>query len=127
MEKAISIIDIAIKWLQVNGFKPVVSEKKRQNTAKLEWSANIVDFVELIIALLEAKAFNHGNISKTNVINAFCKFLNIEIKCFYTTYNNIKSRGNKTQFLDELKYLLELKIDNDDERISNRYKRSKTN
>jgi RteC protein. len=124
LKKAISIIDIAIKWLQVNEFKPVI-KKKNQITAKLEWTANIVDFVELIIALLEAKAFNRGRISKTTVINSLCEFFNIEMSSFYVTYNNIKSRGNRTQFLDELKNLLELKIDNDDEKISNRNKRSK--
>ena len=127
LEKAILNIDVALKWIRLNNFKPVVSKGTVQKTAKLEWTANIVDLVELTIALLEAKAFNRGRISKATVINTLCQFFNIEISSFYATYNNIKSRENRTQFLDELKNLLELKIDNDDERISNRNKKSKTN
>lgn len=125
IEKAISIINIAIEWLRVKGYNGYADLPTTENTldsAKLYWTGKLVDFVELISALYEAKIFNKGSIKKKTLIKSLCVFFNVKISDFNVHYSNIKNRSDRTKFLNELMALLESKMDSDEEKIANRYK-----
>lgn len=72
--------------------------------SNLYWSGNKVDLVELIYALHASKVINRGNVEIKEIAAVFEYVFNIDIRGYYRTYLEIKTRKtNKTKFIDALK------------------------
>jgi hypothetical protein len=81
-------------------------------TKKLRWTGAIVDLVELIYALYEAKCFNDGKIFLKDLFYIVGDVFGCEIKNYYHQFGDIKNRvrGDRTKFLDVLKKVLMNKL-----------------
>lgn len=78
--------------------------------SKLIWTTEKRDLIELIYALHEAKAINHGQIAIQELINKFSYFFDIELTNAYNEFYKAKRRKSSiTRFLDELRNALLLK------------------
>lgn len=77
-----------------------------------EWTENLTSLAELLYSLKDSKAINHGNISVKELIELFCKVLNVPEGNIYNAFRLVQNRKKeKTVFLDKLKMTLEHKID----------------
>ena len=123
--KTILSVDFAIKWLciQESCNKPNIPEKKNPGFTP-QWTADIIDLVEIVMALHERGAINNGEVSITDTINFFFNLFNLKPGNFFSTYAVMRNRANsKTLFLDKLKKLLENKMDRDDNKHIKRKQR----
>ena len=78
------------------------------------WTGSKTDLVELIYALCETESFSFGKITRKRLADYFESVFNIDLGDVYRTYLEIRERNNRTQFLDELKEKLIIKMDADD-------------
>jgi len=79
-----------------------ISEKNKYG---INWNGKDAEFLEWIYATIESGVLK-GYGKKEDVINAFAKFLGIEIKNPFQTLNGIKTKrnnDNRTIFLDKIK------------------------
>jgi len=89
---------------------PQKNDPYERPNIKLLWSADKRDLIELIYALHEAKAINHGQISIQVLVNKFSYFFDIELTNAYNEFYKAKKRkSSTTRFLDELRNALLLK------------------
>lgn len=84
--------------------------------AKETWTRSKTDLVELLYAICETDCFNFGNINLKRLTDYFENVFNVDLGNVYHTYIEIKSRANRTQFLDELKARLIARMDEDDQK-----------
>lgn len=77
---------------------------KRKSIAKLFWTGNKVDLIELIYALYASGAINRGTANINEIANTFETLLETDLGDYYHTYSEIRSRKiHRTKFLDKLK------------------------
>ena len=76
----------------------------------LNWTDSKVDLVELIYALHSAQSLNNGNVELSEIALVFEQVFNIELKDFYRTFADIKSRKTSTKFLNLLRSQLAERI-----------------
>ena len=94
-------------------------------TECLQWTAGVIDLVELLMALHECRAINNGEVSITAIVNFFFNLFGLKPGNFFSTYGVMRTRANsRSLFLDELKKSLESKMDRDDNKES-RHRREK--
>lgn len=80
-----------------------------------EWTADIVDLIEISMSLHERGAINHGKISITAVVQLLFSVFGLKPGNFFSSYGVMRTRaGSRTRFHDELKEALENKMDRDD-------------
>jgi hypothetical protein len=81
--------------------------------AHLAWTGHNTDLVELIYALISARAINNGKISIIGLARLFGSIFNVDIeKDLYGYYTEIKQRKiDQTKFLEYLKSSLQQRID----------------
>jgi hypothetical protein len=96
-------------------FKCENEEKNEKGKLKyhLDWTSTKTDLIELINALVAAKAINHGVVDMKKVTDSFQDLFQIDLKDFYRTFSDLKGRDNPIKFLDYLSDSLLFKIDND--------------
>lgn len=87
------------------------SESNTVPTKKLRWTDNKIALIELMYALHSAKCINSGNIELSEIAAVFEEMFDIELNDYYRKYIEIKGRkGQNTKFLDNLKQVLENRI-----------------
>ncbi len=92
-----------------------ISEFKERQPNLLVWSGGKTDLIELIYALFSSGHLNHGTTDIITISRAFEDFFNIKLNNLYKTYYDIKARkGERTKFLNQLKILLDAKLNKDD-------------
>ncbi|MDR0231387.1 MAG: RteC domain-containing protein [Dysgonamonadaceae bacterium] len=129
MDKVVRLIDRRIEFVE----KQILAElsipgwlrktdsqetPKQENTAfNPQWTADVVDLVEMAMSLHESKAINNGEVSITTLVHFFFKLFGMKPGNFFSTYGVMRTRaGSRTLFLDELKRMMEYKMDRDDEK-----------
>ena len=80
------------------------------------WTRSKTDLVELIYAIFETNCFNREKISLKRLVNYFENVFGVELGNPYHIYTELKERFNRTQFLDELRTSLIVKMDADERR-----------
>jgi hypothetical protein len=94
---------------RLNQFSELISQ------SPLNWTANQVDFTELLYALKLSKSINHGRIDIKKATKILCSIFNLSEFDVYRVFVSIKNRQKeKTVFLDYLKDCLEMKIEEDE-------------
>ncbi len=81
--------------------------------AQLAWTGHIIDLVELLYALISARAINNGKIPIIGLAKLFGSIFNMDLeKDLYRYYSEIKQRKiDQTKFLEHLKSALQQRID----------------
>lgn len=83
---------------------------------KETWTRSKTDLAELIYAICETDCFNYGKINLKRLTDYFENVFNIDLGNIYHTYVEMKSRANRTQFLDELRDRLNKRMEDDDQK-----------
>jgi hypothetical protein len=84
----------------------------KMNDHKLTWTISKISLVEIIYALKEVKAFNHGKADLKTITEYFERIFNIHIGNIYRSFQEIMSRKTGyTVFIDMLKDWYLKKID----------------
>lgn len=86
----------------------------------MEWTDDAIKLLELALSVHRARSINHGKATIKAVVDLFFGLFGLKPGNFSATYGVMRIRGNRTQYLDELKAGLEEKMDEDDERQENR-------
>ena len=114
--KAITGIESAMKWIQIH--KNEIGQGAGSISKpdfKPQWTSDIVDLLEMSMALHERKAINNGEVPITTVVTFLFSQFGLKPGNFFSTYGVMRNRvKSRTQFLDELKKSLERKMDHDD-------------
>lgn len=82
----------------------------------LKWTGSKVALTELLYALHSAGVFNHGNTDIKTIATYFQRMFDIELGEYYRTYLELRLRNNPTKFLDNLKMVLDQRMEEDDAR-----------
>lgn len=125
ISKAILATENAMKWIESHeSDHPCKIQAPDTNDFIPQWTADVIDLVEMAMALHERKAISNGEVSITAVVNFFFNLFNMKPGNFFSTYGVMRTRADsRTLFLDELKRVLENKMDRDDEKEIKRNKR----
>ena len=75
-----------------------------------------VDTQQMIYAIFETNCFNQGKVTLKRLTDCFENMFDVDVGNAYHIYTELKERQNRTQFLDELKANLIVKMDADDSR-----------
>lgn len=125
ISKAILATESAVKWSESHESNySYKTQAPDTNDFIPKWTADVIDLIEMAMALHERKAINNGEVSITAVVNFFFNLFNMKPGNFFSTYGVMRTRADsRTLFLDELKRVLENKMDRDDEKELKRNKR----
>ena len=122
LHEAIRLIDQQTDWvkqqlLAEKNAKHCPLHSKPSGRKKPKWTGTQVDLVELVYALLEAKAINNGDISLKELFSRLGEFFDFEVTDYYRFFSDITHRtGDRTLFLDKLKKTLMRRLAKADER-----------
>jgi len=124
--KALLSVSGAMDWLQFHETGHLHDAPKQQTPDfNSQWTAGVIDLVELLMALHERRAINNGEVSITAIVNFFFNLFGLKPGNFFSSYGVMRIRAkSRTLFLDELKKSLESKMDRDDNKES-RHRREK--
>ena len=124
--KALLSVSGALDWLQLHETGHLHDAPKQQTSDfNSQWTAGVIDLVELLMALHERRAINNGEVSITAIVNFFFNLFGLKPGNFFSSYGVMRIRAkSRTLFLDELKKSLESKMDRDDNKES-RHRREK--
>jgi hypothetical protein len=114
--KAVLAVESAMDWLQThkNEASPNVENNSKPDFSP-QWTADVIDLLEMAMSLHERRAINNGEISITATVNFFFNLFGMKPGNFFSTYGVMRTRANsRTLFLDELKRSLENKMERDD-------------
>ena len=98
--------------------QPSTNEFKTTNFPKVKvtWTDSKVALVELIYALYSTGSFNNGTSDLKSLSFYFENVFNVELGDIYRTYLEIRGRkGNRMQYLDELRKKLTTRMDEADD------------
>ncbi|MES2590203.1 MAG: RteC domain-containing protein [Bacteroidota bacterium] len=98
---------------QIDNLENNNSTQLREIRKHLDWTTSKTDLVELMNALVAAKAINHGDVEMKKMADAFQELFQIDLGDFYRSFTELKSRSNPVKFLEKLIDALMFKIDND--------------
>jgi len=118
LSKAIQLVDRQIKFVeeQILHMQTAVSCPHQQKKRNVKWTGSLVDLVELGYALEAVDCINDGKITLTELFVVLSEVFDIDIKDFSRTFKDIKTRYDRTKFLDELKQAMLLKLKVEDEK-----------
>ena len=124
--KALLSVSGVLDWLQFHETGHLHDAPKQQTPDfNSQWTAGVIDLVELLMALHERRAINNGEVSITAIVNFFFNLFGLKPGNFFSSYGVMRIRAkSRTLFLDELKKSLESKMDRDDNKES-RHRREK--
>jgi hypothetical protein len=94
--------------------------KSEKNSPALQWTGDIVEWVELLYGLYLTKKINHGNITLKKLFREMGEIFDFDVKEFAVYFMNIKGRtdANRTKFTDEMKNALLERMSESDMRPS---------
>lgn len=122
LHKALLSVESALDWLRLHEKNPTSVDNPVER-AKIaagfdpEWTADVINLIEISMSLHESGAINHGKVSITSVVQLFFSLFGLNPGNFFSSYGVMRTRaGSRTSFHDELKEALENKMDRDDER-----------
>jgi hypothetical protein len=107
LNKAIQLVDTQIEFVRWRIQTEQSTAVSAQNMLKkVKWTGTIIQLVELVYALHEARCFNE--ISLKELFAAVCKVFDCEVKNYYRLFWDIKNRttADRTKFLNELRMVL---------------------
>lgn len=114
-ERLIQYLEEQIIHLDLKKKKRIQAFKELLTKSSLNWTANQVDFTELIYALKTSKSVNHGKVNTKELAAILCAVFNLSKFDVYRVFVSIKNRQKeKTVFLNYLKDCLEIKIEEDE-------------
>ncbi len=117
LEKAIILVQKTLLNLQYELRYAIPPAKPIKYMAYYRWSDSVVNFVELIYALIDNKSIEYGNVKINEFASYLGSILGVDIKDANDTYTaSIKRRktDSRTHFLDRLTYVLNKKMDIED-------------
>jgi hypothetical protein len=123
VKKALELVERQIEWVK----EQILAEQtahscpfNRKTQAKLKWTGDLVEPVELLYALHEAKCINGGKTTLKELFDTFCDVCDVDIRNFSRFFVAIKNRtkGDRTAFLDKLKKALVAKMEEADRKPS---------
>lgn len=124
-EKACDLLDKTIdSIIRIERLTSVSGKGDQKLPRKIQWTGKIIDLVEIIYALDTKKCIENGEISIMELSQYFGQFFGVDIKDCYSSYVDIRRRKkiSRTYFLEELIFLLNARMENDDTAFENRYK-----
>lgn len=100
---------------------PLLLKGVHKGKATLRWTGSKSGLIELMYALHSSLLFNNGeNIDLRQLANLLESVFHIKLGNYYRVFQGIRIRKkNRTQFLDDLKEKLILRMDNTDEHPRN--------
>lgn len=113
------MINSVIDWLKLdeNSLIQIKTKKCNAKNKKYLWTGDIIDFVEIIYALIEAGVINNGEVEVKAAIEYLGSIFGISVNRCYDFYYKMRTRsGSRTAFLEKIKKLLEMKMDKDEEK-----------
>ena len=96
------------------------AEESIKNFPLITWTGTLASLVLLIKALVLSKSINNGNVTIVELVNYFQVMFNVDLKDHYRKYNEVKNSKDPTKFLDYLIELIEMDIDESDEKLIKR-------
>lgn len=93
---------------------PKVIENQIQQ-AKIRWTGEQVNLVELIYGLYYTGQINHGNVEVKDILALVERVFDVKIKAAYHVFGNIRRRKNisPTAFLDKMREAIIKRVDDD--------------
>jgi len=118
--RAVLAVESAMDWLQTHKNEASLNvENNSKSDFTPQWTSDIIDLLEMSMALHERKAINNGEVPITAVVNFLFNQFGLKPGNFFSTYGVMRNRAkSRTLFLDELKKSLERKMDQDDNKQS---------
>ncbi|MDR0412212.1 MAG: RteC domain-containing protein [Dysgonamonadaceae bacterium] len=95
-----------VRWqMQVETTQGCPFSRRLPKRSNLQWTGNIIEWVELIYALYTAKKINDGKTFLKELFQQMGEIFDIDVKEFANYFMNIKNRkdGNRTKFMDLLR------------------------
>lgn len=90
--------------------------QQSDRTHKLHWTGSKASLIELVYALQCGGVFNNGNADLKQIATYFEQAFDVELGNYYRVFQDFRIRKNsRTQFIDELKKVLEKRMDDTDE------------
>ena len=117
MKKAIQFIERKIEWaerqlLAEQNIPACPFMKRSLSQTGLTWTSSKNNLIELLYALDAAGSFNAGNVSLNRIAIYFGEVFNIDLSHFPRDFSEMRIRNIPTPFIDKLKKLLVMRMDN---------------
>lgn len=81
---------------------------------RLHWTGNKVSLIELMYALYQSSVFNHGQTDIKAIATYFENVFDVDLGNYYRTYLELKTRQDRTKFLDSLRENFIRKIEDEE-------------
>ena len=107
--------EFLINSLNMPGTTDVVFRQSKKGR-ELNWTGNKSDLVELAYGIYDTLQINNGDVDIADIIDWFEQSLHLSLGRYYQCFSDIKSRKSvsKTHFLDHMREMLILHIDEGD-------------
>lgn len=95
-------------------FQPVKKESDLIHKDTLHWTASKVSLIELMYSLHQSGVFNNGQSDIKAIATYFENIFNVDLGNYYRTYLELKTRQDRTKFLDSLRENFIRKIEDEE-------------
>lgn len=95
-------------------FQPVKKEPDLIHKDTLHWTASKVSLIELMYSLHQSGVFNNGQSDIKAIATYFENIFNVDLGNYYRTYLELKTRQDRTKFLDSLRENFIRKIEDEE-------------
>jgi hypothetical protein len=90
----------------------------KRSSLRLKWTATKNDLIELLYALHAACCFNDGKASLNRIATVLGEAFGIDLSNFPRDFYEMRTRNDRTPFIDRLRNLLKWRMDNPKKRHS---------
>ncbi|WP_163407904.1 RteC domain-containing protein [Flavobacterium ajazii] len=105
------------KLLEINS-NGIIEKSQRNHNVKQTWTGSKVALIELLYALQSKGTFNNGTSDLKDIAEYFEMVFDIDLGQYRRTFLEIRARkSDRTKFIDNLKEILENRMNNSDEPI----------
>lgn len=100
----------------------VETPAKEEDTAKLTWTGDKTNLVEVIYGLFYTGQINNGNANVADIIKWMEQHLNIDLHRAYRNFLDIRNRkrDSHTRYLDKMRASIQQRVDEDNRYVPNR-------
>ena len=115
LKKAVRLLTEQIEWLERQLLveqQVCLSKEHPPPQTKLTWTAKKTELIEILYALHAAGCFNFGKISLSQIAAYFEEVFDTTLSNFPRDFSEMRIRNDKTPFMDRLKALLKMRMDN---------------
>jgi hypothetical protein len=120
LNKAILMLNHTLVWLQNTDNQPVLTALPENEPPNFDyyWTGTKIDLLEMAYSLHATDSINNGHATITEIVVFLFTLFGMKPPCnFSSTYGIMRMRPeSRTQFLDQMKKALELKMDMNDEK-----------